>query len=246
MKKSVTIDLWETIMGEKDYSSFSVSRREKKCKYIYDYLEKIDKNTNIETVISAHDFVVREIAKFSRFHSDLLFIDWIKIFINKINPKLINKMQEKEIVYFGDILDQAFLEDPPGIFQGTYELIEFCKLRNIKLGIISNTGFNSPKAYRKFMSMNKISYDVISLSNELGTAKPHSEIFLKTLNNLDTIPKNSIHFGDNPVADILGATNIGMDAVLISKNKKKIPVNSSHLIVIDSIKDSLDILLDWI
>ena len=63
------------------------------------------------------------------------------------------------------------------------------------------------------MSNNKIYYDVMSLSNELETAKPHSKIFLNTINDLETIPKNSIHFGDNPVADILGATNIGMDAV---------------------------------
>ena len=246
MRKSVTIDLWETIIGEKDYSSFSVSRREKKCKYIYDYLRKIDNNTSLDRVINSHDFVVNQIAKFSRFHSDRLFIDWTKIFINKINPKLINKMQEKEIIHFGDILDEAFLEDPPDIFDGTYELLEFCKLRNIKLGIISNTGFNSPKAYRKFMSNNKIYYDVMSLSNELETAKPHSKIFLNTINDLETIPKNSIHFGDNPVADILGATNIGMDAVLISKNNKKTPINSNHLAVIDSIIDAVDVLLDWI
>ena len=87
-------------------------------------------------------------------------------------------MQEKEIIHFGDILDEAFLEDPPDIFDGTYELLEFCKLRNIKLGIISNTGFNSPKAYRKFMSNNKIYYDVMSLSNELETAKPLSLIHI--------------------------------------------------------------------
>ena len=34
-------------------------------------------------------------------------------------------MQEKEIILFGDILDEAFLEDPPDIFDGTYELLEF-------------------------------------------------------------------------------------------------------------------------
>ena len=57
---------------------------QKKCKYIYDYLRKIDNNTSLDRVINSHDFVVNQIAKFSRFHSDRLFIDWTKIFINKI------------------------------------------------------------------------------------------------------------------------------------------------------------------
>ena len=103
-----------------------------------------------------------------------------------------------------------------------------------------------PTFSEKHLGVYKIYYDVMSLSNELETAKPHSKMFWNTINNLETIPKNSIHFGDNPVADILGATNIGMDAVLISKNNKKTPINSNHLAVIDSIKDAIDILLDWI
>ncbi len=246
MNKSVTIDIWETIIGEKDFSSFSKNRKEIKCHYAYDYLSKFSNKINYSKTVIAHDFIVKEIAKFSRFHSDRLFIDWLFIFIKKIDSNLLNKMNNEDILKLGDIIDKAFLENPPEIFEGTHELINFCRSKNLRIGIISNTGFNSPKVYREFFSINNLFYNTISLSNELETAKPHSKIFLETLKNLETAPENSIHFGDNPVADVLGALNIGMDAVLISKNNSKKPINEKHIAIIDNIIFSNEVISSWI
>ena len=246
MNKSVTLDLWETIIGEKDFSSFSKTRREIKAHYAYEYLLKFSDSIDYSDVLLALDFVTYQINVFSRFHSDRLFKNWLEIFINKIDTNLINKLEPKEIISLGDELDRAFLENPPHIFDGTYELLEFCRTKKLKIGIISNTGFNSPKVYRRFLSENQLLYDTLSLSNELGTAKPHSLIFLETLKGLNTIPENVIHFGDNPVADILGAINVGMEAVLISKNDSKKPINQKHKAVIDNISFSIDIVSSWI
>jgi len=246
MNKSVTIDIWETIIGEKDFSSFSQTRMETKCENSYNYLSKFIKEIEYKNIVLAHEYIFNEIAKFSRFHSDKLFNDWLFIFIEKIHPELKNNMNKEDIILLGDIVDQAFIQNPPEIFPGTYELIEFCRSKDLKIGIISNTGFNSPKVYREFFSKNDLFYDAMSLSNELGTAKPHSIIFLDTLRKLYTDPENAIHFGDNPVADILGATNVGMDAVLISKKNSKKPVNQKHRAVIDNISFSKDIISSWI
>ncbi|MBK90365.1 MAG: hypothetical protein CL772_04220 [Chloroflexi bacterium] len=246
MYKSVTIDIWETIIGERNFSSFSKTRREIKTRYAYEYLLKFSNKIDYSKVSLAHDFVADSINKFSRFHSDRLFYDWVETFINKIDKNLINKLNTEEIISLGDELDKAFLENPPEIFDGTYELLDFCRTKDLRIGIISNTGFNSPKVYREFFSKNNLFYDTISLSNELGTAKPHSKIFLETMKNLETDPENAIHFGDNPVADILGALNVGMEAVLISKNNSKKPVNEKHRAVIDNISFSIDIISSWI
>jgi putative hydrolase of the HAD superfamily len=246
MHKSVTIDIWETIIGESNFSSFSKTRREIKTRYAHEYLLNFSNKIDFSKVAIAHDFVTDSINKFSRFHSDRLFYDWLVIFINMIDKKLLNKLNLDEIISLGNELDKAFLESPPEIFDGTYELLDFCKTKNLKIGIISNTGFNSPKVYRDFFSKNDLFYDTISLSNELGTAKPHSRIFLDTLKNLNTYPENAIHIGDNPVADILGAINVGMEAILISKNNSKKPINQKHRAIIDNISFSKDIVSSWI
>ena len=58
-------------------------------------------------------------------------------------------------------------------------------------------------------------------------------------------PAHSIHIGDNPVADILGAINIGMDAILISKAGRTKPVNNKVHQVIDNIGLAKESILSW-
>lgn len=246
MNKLVTLDLWQTIMGEIDLSSYSPNRRQIKCEAIYEFLKTLSPQIDFFEVEKSHDFVVSQIAKYSRFHSDKLFSDWLIIFLKHLNNNIIQDISLDEINNIGEIIDKAFLDNPPNIFDGTYEFIDFCIENNLKIGIISNTGFNSPKAYKKLLSDNKVFYDVISLSNELGLAKPHKNIFKFTLNKLNIKPFNSIHIGDNPVADILGAINFGMDAILISKNNKVQPIDNRVFSVIDNIKLARRSIETWI
>ena len=92
----------------------------------------------------------------------------------------------------------------------------------------------------------KIFYDEIVLSNELGIAKPDKKIFYYTLDKLGIPPGNSIHFGDNPVADIMGANSIGISSVLISKNNSKNSINSNNFMTIDNISESVEVLKKWL
>jgi FMN phosphatase YigB (HAD superfamily) len=246
MNKLVTLDLWQTIMGEIDLSSYSPNRRQIKCEAIYEFLKTLSPQIDFFEVEKSHDFVVSQIAKYSRFHSDKLFSDWLIIFLKHLNNNIIQDISLDEINNIGEIIDKAFLDNPPNIFDGTYEFIDFCIENDLKIGIISNTGFNSPKAYKKLLSDNKVFYDVISLSNELGLAKPHKNIFKFTLNKLNIKPFNSIHIGDNPVADILGAINFGMDAILVSKNNKVQPIDNRVFSVIDNIKLARRSIETWI
>ena len=246
MNKLVTLDLWQTIMGEIDLSSYSPNRRQIKCEAIYEFLKTLSPQIDFFEVEKSHDFVVSQIAKYSRFHSDKLFSDWLIIFLKHLNNNIIQDISLDEINNIGEIIDKAFLDNPPNIFDGTYEFIDFCIENNLKIGIISNTGFNSPKAYKKLLSDNKVFYDVISLSNELGLAKPHKNIFKFTLNKLNIKPFNSIHIGDNPVADILGAINFGMDAILVYKNNKVQPIDNRVFSVIDNIKLARRSIETWI
>jgi len=246
MNKLVTLDLWQTIMGEIDLSSNSPSRRQMKCELIYEFLKKLNSKIKFSEIEKSHDFVVSQIAKYSRFHSDKLFSDWLIIFLKHLNIKFFQEISLEEINTVGEILDKAFLDNPPNIFDGTLEFISFCRENDLKIGIISNTGFNSPKAYKQLLYANKIYYDIISLSNELGLAKPNKNIFKFTLNKLNIKPSNSIHIGDNPVADILGAINFGMDAILISQNNKVKPVNNKVFGVIDNINEAKKTIKTWI
>ena len=243
MNKLVTIDLWQTIMGESDFSAFSPNRRKLKCEAIYDYLKKFHNDLVYEDVESSHDYVVSLIAKYSRFHSDLLFKEWLILLIKKIDNKI--NLNSQQIKNLGNIIDEIFISYPPDIFEGTSDFLDYLRGNDYKVGIISNTGFNSPESYKKLLKKNNIFFDVLSLSNELGIAKPNSKIFTQTLGKVNIEPAHSIHIGDNPVADVLGAINIGMDAILISKAGRTKPVNNKVHQVIDNIGLAKESILSW-
>ena len=243
MNKLVTIDLWQTIMGESDFSAFSPNRRKLKCEAIYDYLKKFHNDLVYEDVESSHDYVVSLIAKYSRFHSDLLFKEWLILLIKKIDNKI--NLNSQQIKNLGNIIDEIFISYPPDIFEGTSDFLDYLSGNDYKIGIISNTGFNSPESYKKLLKKNNIFFDVLSLSNELGIAKPNSKIFTQTLGKVNIEPAHSIHIGDNPVADVLGAINIGMDAILISKAGRTKPVNNKVHQVIDNIGLAKESILSW-
>ena len=57
---------------------------------------------------------------------------------------------------------------------------------------------------------------------------------------------NSIHFGDNPVADIMGANSVGISSVLISKNGEKNSIDSKNFMTIDNINESVKVMKKWL
>jgi putative hydrolase of the HAD superfamily len=87
-----------------------------------------------------------------------------------------------------------------------------------KLGLISNTHWRFlPNLRKQFEGF----FDVITLSYEHGYVKPRPSIFLTTLEKLGVNPNQSLHVGDDLIADIQGARNIGMKAVFVNKKEAK-------------------------
>lgn len=58
--------------------------------------------------------------------------------------------------------------------------------------------------------------DTVSVSGAEGVHKPDSEIFLRTAARLCVSPEQCVFVGDHPVNDIQGASDAGMQAVLIN------------------------------
>jgi len=87
-----------------------------------------------------------------------------------------------------------------------------------KLGLISNTHWRFlPSLREQFGEF----FDVITLSYEHGYIKPHPSIFMITLEKLGVTSNQSLHVGDDPIADIQGAKNIGMKTAFVNKKEAK-------------------------
>ena len=100
------------------------------------------------------------------------------------------------------------------LFEGTFDILEHLKDR-YQLHIITN-GFD--EAQQKKMDNANISqyFETVTNSEIAGVKKPNPIIFNYALNSAQAQPNESIMIGDSLEADILGALEVGFDAILFN------------------------------
>ena len=115
--------------------------------------------------------------------------------------------------------DQQLLQNSTWT-KGAIELLDALKSKNVKMGFITN-GFSQHKR-RQHSPVNLTHYsDVFSVSEEVGVAKPHPQIFLHALNQMKTDPARTLMVGDSLTSDGAGARKLGLPFCWY--NPKKIP-----------------------
>ena len=97
------------------------------------------------------------------------------------------------------------------LFNGTISLLEGLKL-NYQLNVITN-GFEVVQHHKIKNSGLANYFKNIITAEKVGYKKPNPIIFEYALNQTKTTPENSLMIGDSLEADILGALNIGMQAI---------------------------------
>jgi len=98
------------------------------------------------------------------------------------------------------------------LLDGAVELLEYLR-PGYKLHIITN-GFKTVQHLKMKNSGILDFFDTITTSEDAGVKKPHRGIFLKALEDAGATVSESVMIGDNVEADILGAREIGMRAIL--------------------------------
>lgn len=116
---------------------------------------------------------------------------------------------------------ELFKQMPPVLLDPTTpELFDRLKAAGYQLAAMSNTGFMLADQMRPALDQLGIGqkFDYQVFSSEVGYAKPDKRIFEHLLRLTGTTPDNIIHVGDNPRADVGGATSMGMRAILLDES----------------------------
>lgn len=108
--------------------------------------------------------------------------------------------------------------------EGATSLLNTLKGKS-KLGIITN-GFTELQQTRLQRTGLENHFDLLVISEQVGVAKPHRDIFEHAFNIMGK-PKreNVLMVGDNPIADIQGGMNAGFDTCWLNPNKTVAPDN---------------------
>lgn len=124
------------------------------------------------------------------------------------SPDLLGHLYE----FQGDLFQKQLplLLDP-----GTPDLLQTLRDRHHRLGIVSNTGYIHGDQMRPALQAIGIAekFDYMMFSNEIGSAKPNRRIFQALLDAAGVEAVFVTHIGDNLRADVLGAEQIGMQAI---------------------------------
>ena len=109
------------------------------------------------------------------------------------------------------------------LFDGAIELLDYLN-EKYKLHIITN-GFDQVQT-RKIKNSGMEGYFQTVTNSELaGVKKPDAKIFAYALGLAQVKVKDTVMIGDNLLADIEGAQNIGMDVIFYNEHNKEVPAS---------------------
>lgn len=170
---------------------------------------------------------------FESFHHSYLKINaelWRKYGKGKISKeqlrdsRFLNTLEKHQV--YDDILaakiSEMYIHLSPKqtqLFPNTLETLNELKNRGYILHIITN-GFQEVQYVKLNESKLRPFFDVIVCSEHIGFNKPDKRIFLHALELAQARAEESAMIGDDLQVDILGANQLGMEAILFDPEKK--------------------------
>jgi HAD superfamily hydrolase (TIGR01662 family) len=110
----------------------------------------------------------------------------------------------------------------------TQDTLQTLRDEGYRIGLISNAGDDRDVQVLIDNAHLRPFLDVILVSAAEGICKPHTQLFKKALNHLDTQPSRAVMVGDYLKGDILGAHNAGMYGIWITRRAHH-KYNDPHL-----------------
>lgn len=138
-------------------------------------------------------------------------------------------------------ISEAYINLSPNqtqLFPNALETLTELKNRGYILHIITN-GFQEVQYIKLNNSKLSPFFDVIVCSEHIGFNKPDKRIFIHALELADAKIEESMMIGDDLQVDVLGANQVGMEAVLFDPEKKH---KSRAFRVVNDLKELLEFL----
>jgi putative hydrolase of the HAD superfamily len=236
-QRAVTLDLWLTLItemppvpGDRD-----ISRNELRLENAVAALTDAGHSVTADDLDAAFKRVRQDMDHAHWNGVDRTFDLWVRQVVEYAAPGVFDKLPDDDANAVLGAVDDPFLQYPPIIHSSATEVVRELGERGLKVALISNTGFTSGTAYRKwFIDLGwEGLFDVIAFSNEVNMAKPTGAIFTDTLEELGVPPADALHVGDSLHSDVAGAHAQGMSTVWISGYDKSEPAIQPDFTIAD-------------
>jgi putative hydrolase of the HAD superfamily len=103
------------------------------------------------------------------------------------------------------------------LYADTLIVLETLREAGYKIGLITNSMFPMWMRDVELAAYGLLDFfDARTTSGDAGYIKPHTAVFQRLLDQLETSPDQAVFVGDSPEHDIAGANAVGMISVLMS------------------------------
>ncbi len=117
--------------------------------------------------------------------------------------------------FFAYLYDYFATAEPWFLYDDTLAALQYWRSEGIELGVISNFDTRIHPVLESLVLTDY--FKSVTISTEVGAAKPSPQVFLKALEKHGCSPGEAWHVGDSLKEDYEGARGIGMHGILIQR-----------------------------
>ena len=122
--------------------------------------------------------------------------------------------------FFAELYAHFATAEPWFVYPDVLPALNKWQQQGIELAVVSN--FDS-RIYAVLKALNLAEYFTsVTISTEVGAAKPDSQIFTAALQKHNSIAENVLHIGDSFKADYCGAKAAGLKAIWLNREQEKV------------------------
>jgi len=216
--KAVTLDLWETLLLEWDGAN--KQRTLIRCRNLARALSKFGIQISIDQLASALKAMSSWLLSVWEKNREVTHLDQIRFIVEAATDGSV-PLREEWLNELSSAYVSAIFELPPYLNPDAPQLLQWLRDHGKRIGLICNVGRTPGFILRRFLEDKGIGnfFDAMIFSDEVGTRKPHPEIFRMAARRLGVKPSEIIHIGDNLRSDVWGAKNAGFKAIHFSTRK---------------------------
>ena len=213
MLKSISFDLWETLLTDTP----ELSKRQERLRL--DRMEQVLAERGFGETADRIEQAYRKL--WHRCHElywsrdeDIACRVQIEHFLEELGLDAAT-FDEGALAALEEVYAGAAIDVLPSIVPGANEVVAALRERGYRIGLISNTGRTPGYALREILDRLGLapSIDVMVFSNEHGACKPQESIFATLRDALDVAYDEMMFVGDNLYVDVHGAQRLGMTGV---------------------------------
>jgi len=113
-----------------------------------------------------------------------------------------------------DVMQRAFAQAQDRSRPAARRVLTYLKSRGYRTGVLTNRRVPLDEGYLEQLGLAHL-LDQVWVAVDLGVWKPHAEAFLRPLREWGLAPEHVVYVGDNYYADVQGARQAGLRAVLL-------------------------------